>query len=227
MFLYDLLSSVQWSGFYVNLFGIPFFISFFVIVMVALFAFGARHYIAKQMGEYPDSNHMIIGIGVALTIILTICAHEGAHGAVGWILGHPTVGGGISWWGAYVSFGKSVNSFSPIDEIFIGFAGIFTNAVIAIIGLGLVWFMGESRFENAVQYVAIINWRLAKLNLIPILMLDGGKVVEGILRVFLPANRVPTFMLGVTALVIFIWSFTKKKGADEPDSAFQELIERV
>ncbi len=220
----ELLSEIQGFGFRTTLFGIPFLFSFWTLVLAAVLSMMAKEYITKQMRSHPKSSHTVAGIGAGLTVLGSIMIHEGSHSLVGWYIGLTTVDGGMSWWGAYVKFDRMLNTLSPVQEIMIGLSGVGANAIIAIIATALVWLSKESILENAIQFVAVFNYRLALFNLLPIIGLDGSKVLDGLLRPWVPEGVIAFIVIGSTiALFPYFLGFRKSKMA----SKFELLLERI
>ncbi len=218
------LSAIQGLGYHTTLFGIPFFFSVWTILLAGGFSFLASSYIRKQMRAFPESSYLVASIGAGLTVAASVMMHEGSHAVVGWLCGLTTTHGGMSWWGAYVSFDHTINTLPPSYEIAIGLSGVTANAIIAGLATLVVWILRESEFENAVQFVAIINYRLAISNLLPISGLDGSKVAEGFLRPFVTPETIGTLLfISTLILVPYFFGFYGKKNP----SKFELLLEKI
>ncbi|MDB5194152.1 MAG: peptidase [Parcubacteria group bacterium] len=220
----DLMSMLQGFGFRVILFQIPFYVSFWSLALAALLFIDARKYIEQQMVAFPRSSYTVAAIGAAITVIASTAAHEAAHSLAGWYAGITTTNGGLSWWGAYVQFDRALTTISPKYEILIAAAGPLTNLALALMMTGVVVLFGESNFENAVQYTAVLNYRLAMLNLLPVFVLDGNKVLDGLLRQLGVGHTGSSYISVIAAGLSVLWyfmKFTKKK------SAFETYLERA
>ena len=196
---------IQGLGARINLLGIPFYVSLWTVVLLTIFALDAKKYIDRQMRSvYTGSNFVVAGIVASFAILASVMAHEASHSIVGWFCGLTTTNGGVSWWGAYVQFNKAINNVHPMYEVLISVAGPVANFALAGIASFVVTKLGESTLENTVQYVAHINYKLGILNLLPVVGLDGSKVLDGMLRPFL-SSSVIALILVVTTFISFKW----------------------
>jgi Zn-dependent protease len=212
MNLANLSGNAYYYGYVFKVGGVDISVSFWVIILVMLLAYDAKHYIKKQMqnnsfGRTEPNKLLLAVIIAAALIIFSLACHEIAHALVAKIYGISIVKAGVSWWGAYVSTNLKMDEMSPWAEIMICSAGPACNFLIAGLAAIPVWIYGESVSENTLQYVSYINIRLAKLNLIPIMVLDGGRMLHGTLRFFLPPDLCNWIMPGVSVIVILAYSY--------------------
>ena len=182
------------NGLVINIVGIPTEITIASIGMAILFWTDGNIYIRRHQLGMGSRSYALAGLIVAIAVILSVVVHEFAHGIVSQLFGNPITQAGITGWGAYVAPSETILEVSPIQEILVGFAGPASNIMLALVAYRLVLRMPESLLENSIQYLGVINMRLAKLNLFPIiLLLDGGKMVHGLVR-----------MVGITEYTV-VW----------------------
>lgn len=199
MNLSELMGVIQGLGARINILGIPFYVSLWTVALLVVFALDAKKYIARQTQMYSSNNFVVAGITASFAILASVMLHEASHSIVGWFCGLTTTNGGVSWWGAYVEFNKALNSVSPMYEVLVSVAGPIANFALAGIASLAVATLGESTLENTIQYTAHINYRLGVLNLLPVMGLDGSKVLDGVLRPFLGSQAI--------AVIIFVTTF--------------------
>jgi len=197
----------------VNVFGVKIVVELWTVILMVLVFFDAFIYIKKRSVGL-SKIHYIVAAGILVVLaVISLIAHEAGHALASTIVGNPINQAGISWWGAYVMPQNALSKTPPLHEIFVAMAGPAMNFAIALICVVPVKMMGESLSENSIQYLSYINIRLGRLNLFPILILDGGKVLDGLLRLFFNnSNTVTT--LGIvfgTAFIAYYFFFRGKK----------------
>lgn len=201
------------DGFGFNMGQIPVKIEFFTVLLALLLFVDAYVYIKQQPFSFTKRSLRSAAIVATPITLLCICLHEAAHGIVSHVFGIPIVGAGMMPLGAYVSTGIPLTGVPPHDEILVALAGPLTNLVIGLLCAIVVWRFPESLFENTVQYIAYINILLGIFNLYPFLLLDGGKVLDGLLRVlpFFDGNVRFIIEVFVSSFLIFFALFWRKR----------------
>ena len=228
-------------GVTVRIHNLPVWISFWTVLLGIILVFDAKSYIERQLNFlahkiYAREFNIVVAavIGAAL-MIGSICLHELGHALVArWFAYHIT-GAGISWWGAYVTLPDQYTEGSPWAVIMVSLAGPLTNFALAGIAALFVYGLEESTAENTIQYIAYMNYRLGKTNLIPIFVLDGGHAVWGFTRLIFGNSDLAFYiMIGVTLGVIVFWRKPKSKskskrtlGYNAPRDRFEQLLERL
>lgn len=147
--------------------------------------------------------------------IALICAsfHEGAHILTAKFLGIKLKSLKLLPAGLMAEF-NDINNLTLSKKILIYLSGPFSNIVLAIVSITFeVWF---SLFTNQIiDFFIIINFFLAILNLIPIMPLDGGRIVYSILyekskllrtlNIYLFASKILLIMGVCISLLIFVF----------------------
>lgn len=184
-----------------DVFGIPVTIDPWTLIVYVIIALDAGIYVYKCWNREKKWAYIFVGAGLSLFTLLSVALHEIAHGLVTVWCGGTITQAGFTWWGAYVQTGQNLTDVNPWVEIAIAFAGPAMNFILAGIAAYFVWLYGESLWENSVQYFSYINIRLGRLNLLPIIALDGGKVLDGIVRMVWPGEEHLYFVLIVGSLI--------------------------
>ena len=216
--------------------GIPVYFSFWTLLLAAGMFWEAKMYIELQLKHLrrfvrTGATPLILASAFgAIFMILSIGLHEMAHGLVAARFGFHIVGAGVSWWGAYVTLPDGYTEGTPWAMIAVSFAGPATNIAISLI-LGLiVWFFPESLFENTVQFVAYMNYRLGKLNFLPIFVLDGGKLLWGVIRLFISDSAMAMDLVLTVTVFTVIQLYKNRRSRDEifePTDGFERWLKEA
>lgn len=194
---------------------VPFEVTLSSVVMMVVFWFDSNIYIRKHYVGVSDYGYALASMILVVVVIGSIVLHEFGHGLVAWILGHGIDHAGLTYWGAYVAPKESFFEMSPFDQAAISIAGPGVNCLIAAVAVFWIKILGESLFENGIQYVGYVNIRLARLNLFPIIFLDGGKTLDAFLRFLISdINIRMVFELGV--FIVFVYFYRRYRKTHEP-----------
>jgi Zn-dependent protease len=214
-----LYTVLWWLGFPTSIqgeiLGVPFDVSILTLIMVCIFWVDGNIYIIKHHMGLNRYHYAIASTIVTFVVIGSVVVHEFAHGIVSTAFGNNIDHAGISWWGAFVAPSTTISQMSPLQQILVAAAGPFANFAIAGIAVLIVWYKGESLFENTVQYLAVINIKLGRFNLFPLLVLDGGKVVDGFLRLFVQ-DQMARIIMSTVVWVVFIYMYRKYRKNNPP-----------
>jgi Zn-dependent protease len=202
--------SVLWGGFNFTAFGVPVTFSFGAFVMFGVMIWMARDYIKKHWDKSHEVSLVTASVIAAVIIMLSLALHEMAHGFTAYYFDIPITRGGFTFLGAYVVRDPMPFETNKMD-FFISLAGPLTNVALYLISAFLVWILPESLSENTIQCVAWANLRLWKLNLLPVAMLDGGKLLQCILVMFCSPTFATTIGSIVTFFVLYAFFSMKEK----------------
>lgn len=199
-------------GFEIQLFGIPVWISVWSLLLGAFFCLHAFAYISKRTPNLSTERYVFAAASAAVAAILSIGAHEWAHAIVAKWVGVEIVGAGLTGWGAYVLPEVALSETTPWKEIVIALAGPAMNFLIGAITAVPVYLLRKSLLENTIRYVSYINISLGWLNLLPINILDGGKVLHGFLWAALGNAKLASILMIPISTAVFIFWFLRKRG---------------
>lgn len=165
-----------------------------------------------------------VTFNVAFIILLFVCVtlHELGHAEVAQRVGVPVHEIILLPIGGLAVLGR--NPKTPREELLIAVAGPLVNVVLAL-GLGLGFALAghfgnmdlEAMVHNAnhrtlavlVERLFEANVALALFNLIPAFPMDGGRILRGLLGLYVPmtrATRIATNVSQIVAVGIFIWA---------------------
>jgi Zn-dependent protease len=199
----------------IELFGIPVRISFGIILIGLWLWLDVISYIREQtqITQIRTIRECLFAGMATVLVLVSICLHEVAHAVVAHMGGVKIVEAGFAGFFAYVLPEIPLSQISPWKEIVIALAGPAMNFLIAAIFVVPVKIWGESLAENTFQYIAYINIRLGRLNLLPVIVLDGGWALHGFLRLLSIGDpHLSSLMFVATAgSVLYLILFRKKK----------------
>lgn len=193
----------------INMFGIPVGIEKWTLLLVALFFLDGLIYVRKQqkaIGEVVRAP-VVVGLILAVVVLASIILHEMGHALVSGLYGATIKSVGFTGWGAYVELPESPIETAPIQMILVALAGPVVNFLIGGVAALYVITHRESQTENVVQYISYINLRLGRINLFPIIILDGSKVVGGVMRLFVSDPQAVMIIEIIVSVVFIAWYF--------------------
>ena len=159
-----------------------------------IFLFLIVFYITKQIGIYA------IMIGFAIL-------HELGHLFMGLLLGLKPEKIDLIPMGLAVSFKVNISDFNKkkkrgnvevLKEIFIAIAGPVVNLIILILAL---IFIKDEMLKNLIVYA---NLLIFMFNLLPIYPLDGGRILNGILHIFVGKREAMKLSYNVSMIITII-----------------------
>ena len=173
----------------IELFGIPVYFETWGILIGLLVAAYILYQIGKQVRancrkEEYGRKFLLISVLIFLTIIFSILVHETAHALVSRFFGIKIIEAGFIGIGAYVRSAVSVSTLPFYVEMLVAFAGPASNLVLAAAATIAAFYLSKSFGKGAFMYISDTNYMLAKLNLIPFFLFDGGRVLHGFFRIF-------------------------------------------
>ena len=131
-----------------------------------------------------------------------------------------------------------MSEIGPLSEVAIVAVGPLSNLILAAIAALFVRLLKESLCENTVQYFASINWRLFWMNLLPFWVLDGGRLLHGIVwEVFGSYDVASNLVTAVSLLLLtyflvgrsMIKEWRKKRGivTAAPKKSFEDMLKKL
>lgn len=165
-----------------------------------------------------------VAFNIAFIVLLFVCVtlHELGHAEVAQRQGVPVHEIILLPIGGLAVLGR--NPKTPREELLIAIAGPLVNVVIALglaLGFALAGRFGEmdlgAMVANAnhrtlavlIERLFEANVALALFNLIPAFPMDGGRILRGILGLYVPmtrATRIATNVSQIVAIGLFIWA---------------------
>ena len=205
------------------IFGVPVSVHWTTIFLFLLFFFDAFLYLKGNIKGKSTFGYILTGIFCMAFIVLSILGHEIGHAVVANFFGFKMTSAGVTGLYAYVSNGLSMTTIAPYQEFLIALAGPAANFLLAIIGIPFIWLFGRSLFESALRYFSVMNIRLGRMNLWPIAVLDGGWILNSLIRATIGTPPWTVYLTyAITGLFIF-YLFTKKKERKELESLIDKI----
>jgi len=196
---------------------------FWAIVIGIIIWIQAMLYIRKQMPGESVGKCCLAGLIATVVTVISILLHELAHAGAASFFGIATLNMGFGPFYAYVELEESILEAAPIPAIFISLAGPAMNLLIGALGAIIVKLYEESIPENTVQFIAYINIRLSRWNLIPFIAFDGGKALYSLFRLVCGDPTISHYLV-IVALAIYIvyWIFFRDN-EEEIEDKLEEL----
>lgn len=168
-----------------RIFGIEVRIHLSWVVILAIITVGVGGQLTSTQPGWSDALRWGVAGTVALLFLLSVLAHELAHGLVA--RSHGMGGGSVTllFFGGATTAGKEATR--PADEALVAAAGPIASGVVAaaFIALFLVAISVPGHVGGAVAQVSLVvaalNGLLALLNMIPVYPLDGGRVLRALI----------------------------------------------
>lgn len=143
---------------------------------------------------------IVKNLNTYLIFFIFILIHEIAHLIVGILLGGKPKKMVISVFGVSLEF-YSYKKTSPIYRIIFFGIGPLVNILFAIV------FVYVFKEKNAlIEKIIITNFAIGIFNLIPILPLDGGKIIKEILKIFLKVETANKIAIYVSKVILILFS---------------------
>ena len=147
---------------------------------------------------------------IYLMLMIFAIIHELGHLLVGLTLGQKPKEIKINPFGLSILFKFNVDEYNrkikngnelELKKIFIAFAGPITNILLIIIA-------SITRIDEFMRTLIIAsNVVIASFNLLPIYPLDGGRIVKGILHIFLGKHNSEKMVNDISIIVTIILTF--------------------
>lgn len=204
--------------------GIPVNISFWTSILAAFLLWDSRRYLMDILPGSRFHYYWLAAICACLAMILSLALHEMNHAIVAYALSDGISEAGMTWWGAYVRPVKSLLEVSPGITIAISMVGPLTNIVISFLLLILVRIFNESLPENTFQYIGIMNFKIGILNLLPIIVTDGGKMLFGLFHLAFDSNT-SLIIVSVISFISIAYLIFRPDHHFRPSEWFVDIVE--
>lgn len=204
-----------------TIFGIPVIIHWTTILMALLVSVDAFIYIKKAQKGVEKGVLWAAGV-ISIFVVLSVVLHEVAHGLAAAAFGIKIVGAGINGLGAFVAPAGSFAEYGWFAELCVAIAGPASNALLALLAAAYVAYEPESLPENTIQYFGYINTRLARMNMWPLVILDGAKVVHALAWAIFGYSLAQPIVY-IAGVITIVYLFLKKKGRWEIEDLFMNL----
>ena len=144
---------------------------------------------------------IIKNINTYMIFIIFILIHELAHLIMGIMIGGVPKKLTISPFGAsleFYTYGKN----NSVCRILFFLIGPLLNLIIALVIMNFNW---DIYFK---QEIIFTNLAIGIFNLMPILPLDGGKILRELFKIFIGTDKSNKYTMIISKVILFIISFT-------------------
>lgn len=205
-----------------KLLGVPVLLDYSFLLILPLFAY----LIGSQLGAYAQllgsvgvnidptgleqgTTRWVLGGAAAVGLFASVLIHELGHALVARLYGVKTLEIRLWFLGGVAKLDEMPRGKGA--EAVVAVAGPITSVIIGIgLWLALPPLIPQAGLALVVSYLAITNVALALFNLLPALPLDGGRVLRGVLALFMPhlrATNVAAFISAVVAVMLGLYGF--------------------
>lgn len=203
-------------------YGVPVEIHWTTLLIFFVFVWDAKTYIGKTKHGSTPENVVTAAFIASAIVLISVAIHELSHGLVSTYFGNPIVNSGFNGLGAFVQPKYNLTDTNWHQEVLVALAGPGANILIALIAAAYVYLTPESLHENTVQYIGYLNIKLARFNLMPIFILDGSKVLHGLLWPII-GTTFADYAVIAAGVLCFYWLWNKKRGHPEIEDHFMKL----
>ena len=147
-------------------------------------------------------------LGYVENVILTfivVLFHEGSHVVTAKLLHYNTENIELFPFGGVARIEESI-AINPQHEIMIALAGPLFNFILALLGYQLMNIF--QRFDEMLIFFIYTNLIIGFFNLIPILPLDGGRIVRAYLAFLIGVKRSTKIVVRLSktiSVILFLW----------------------
>lgn len=205
------------------LFGVPVSVHWSTIFLILVFCLDGYVYAKTKQKDRGVAQYLVTGLVCAILIIISVFVHELSHAVVANALGFHITKAGVNGLFAFVSNDYDIRTISPLSEALIVIAGPASNFLLALIGVPIIYLIGNSLPETIARYFSFMNVRLGRINLWPIFILDGAKILDAGVRATIGGFAWAKYIPVVVSALFFAYLFSKKKGHFE----IEDLIDKI
>lgn len=205
-----------------RLLGVPVTLDYSFLLILPLFAYligsqiGAYALLLSELGVGVDpagleegATPWLLGAIAAVGLFASVLVHELGHAVVARLYGVEVVEIRLWFLGGVARFDTMPRGRGA--EAVVAIAGPVTSvAVGALLWWALPAASGRDGLTVVVSYLAMTNLVLAIFNMLPALPLDGGRVLRGLLSLFMPhlrATNIAAFISAVIAILLGLYGF--------------------
>lgn len=183
-----------------QLFGIGVYIHYSWLLVFLLFSFTlSEAYLPTVVPELTRTEYWTLGSSVTILLFASILVHELAHSLTAMSHNIPIRRITLFIFGGVAQLEKEPEL--PSHELKITIAGPLASYVLALIFFVFTYLPLGTALSEAFRFLALINFIVATINLVPAFPLDGGRVLRALLWHF--TNN----LLRATKIAVTIGSF--------------------
>lgn len=205
-----------------KLLGVPVLLDTSFLLILPLFAYligsqlSAYAQILATVGVHIDPSGLeqgatrwLLGGVAALGLFASVLVHELGHAVTARLYGVKTLEIRLWFLGGVAKLDEMPRGRGA--EAVVAVAGPITSMLIGVLlWLALPLTLEQPSVALVASYLAITNVALALFNMLPALPLDGGRILRGVLELFMPhlrATNVAVFVSAVVAIMLGLYGF--------------------
>lgn len=205
-----------------KLLGVPVLLDHSFLLILPLFAYligsqlSAYAQILAAVGVHIDAGGLqqgslrwVLGAIGAVGLFVSVLVHELAHAVAARLYGVRTLEIRLWFLGGVARLDTMPRGRGA--EAVVAIVGPITSFLIGVLlWLTLPYVTQFPGTAVVISYLAITNVALALFNMLPALPLDGGRILRGVLELFMPhlrATRVAAFISAVVAILLGLYGF--------------------
>ena len=204
--------------------GVPIYIgrSWPVIALIVVVTFGPL-----VRNAYPDLGNQsyIVALLYALLLLVSVLVHEAAHALVGQWRGYQVRQVVADLWGGHTAYDSDDSS--PLSSALVAIVGPLANAVLALVGYGLLQVTDDGVPRLLVYAFTFSNAFVAAFNMLPGLPLDGGFLVDALVWQLTGSRHKGLLVAGwcgrLVAVIVVAWVVVRPLLAGDEPNAFYVL----
>ncbi len=205
-----------------KLLGVPVLLDYSFLLILPLFAYligsqlGTYAQVLAAAGVHIDPSGLqqgvtrwVLGAAGAIGLFVSVLVHELGHAVTARLYGAKTLDIRLWFLGGVARLDEMPRGRGA--EAVVAIAGPLTSFLIGV----LLWVVLPQVTQYpgpalVISYLAITNVALAIFNMLPALPLDGGRILRGVLELFMPhlrATSVAAFVSAVVAILLGLYGF--------------------
>ena len=209
-----------------KLLGVPVLLDYSFLLILPLFAYligsqlGTYAQVLAAAGVHIDPSGLqqgvtrwVLGAAGAIGLFVSVLVHELGHAVTARLYGAKTLDIRLWFLGGVARLDEMPRGRGA--EAVVAIAGPLTSFLIGV----LLWVVLPQVTQYpgpalVISYLAITNVALAIFNMLPALPLDGGRILRGVLELFMPhlrATSVAAFVSAVVAILLGLYGFFSRE----------------
>ena len=205
-----------------KLLGVPVLLDYSFLLILPLFAYligsqlGTYAQLLSSVGVHIDPSGLeqgatrwLLGGAAAVGLFASVLVHELGHAVTARLYGVKTLDIRLWFLGGVARRDEMPRGRGA--EAVVAVAGPITSMVRgALLWVSLPLVIDQAGLALVISYLAITNVALALFNMLPALPLDGGRILRGVLELFMPhlrATSVAAFVSAVVAILLGLYGF--------------------
>lgn len=166
-----------------GVFGVPLSIHWSTGILIAVLFFIALQHIKENVKGRSLRLYLLISFLCAVLLMMSVFFHEVGHALAYKFFGVDIVSAGVGGLMAYVEPDKSYLNLAPYMVLLSSAAGPVTNFLLALVAIPIIVLIKNPILKSSMKLFADLNIKIGLFNLMPVSNLDGGKILDSLVRI--------------------------------------------